>query len=57
MTPPIQFALPDPTTGDHQWERLVDTAETGLQPHTLRRGIRYELKGRSSRAPALHKGF
>ncbi len=44
---PILFTLPEPPM-DKRWERLVDTAEEDTEQQVLRRGIRYDLKGRSA---------
>jgi len=41
------FTLPEVKTG-HQWELMVDTADPEKGEHPIRRGIRYELKNRST---------
>jgi len=43
----VLFTLPEVKTG-YQWELMVDTAEPDQKEHAIRRGVRYELKGRST---------
>jgi isoamylase len=45
---PILFTLPEPSSLDQRWECLIDTAEPDRVQQPLRRGVRYELKGRSA---------
>jgi glycogen operon protein len=42
----IPFLFPPLDIKQH-WEYLLDTAEPTEQPHVLRKGAKYELKGRS----------
>ncbi len=43
----IPFTLP-PIPQSHDWEVVLDTSEVDLKPHLMRRGVLFELKGRST---------
>ncbi|MBL8796620.1 MAG: glycogen debranching protein GlgX [Planctomycetia bacterium] len=42
----VTFTLPA-TKSEHYWERLIDTAEDGVEPKALAAGDQYALQGRS----------
>jgi isoamylase len=50
----ILFNLPEPAF-DQRWECLVDTADGNTTNRLIRRGVRYELKGRSAALLCLVK--
>ena len=43
----VEFTFPA-VPSNCSWELLVNTAETALEPRVIRRGVRFELKGRST---------
>lgn len=43
----VQFTFPA-VPSDCSWQLLVDTSEPALQPHVIRRGVRFENKARST---------
>jgi isoamylase len=43
----IQYALPSLPVG-FVWDHILDTSEARTDPHAMRRGVRFELKGRST---------
>jgi len=43
----IQFTLPA-LPPYQSWQLLLDTSEVAMRPHPIRRGVRFELKGRST---------
>ena len=50
----ILFTLPPVATGQ-AWVRMIDTSETDTVAHRIRRGVRYEIKGRSLALLRSHK--